>query len=102
MSKTKRIIFENKPIYLPFADADYGGDTMMKLETISNRFAKGQKAVLPKFAVAVYDVIMGAEVLATAHDKIVGQGGSPYWNNHRKGLDWFIKYFPEDYMTLLD
>ena len=42
-----------------------------------------------EFAVAVYDVIMGSEVLQD-------------WKTHRKGLDFFIKYFPKQYMVLLD
>jgi hypothetical protein len=45
--------------------------------------------MLPWFAVAVYDVIMGSEQMQD-------------WDNHRKGLDWFIKYFPKQYSVLLD
>ena len=45
--------------------------------------------MLPRFAVAIYDVIMGSEVLQD--DKTM-----------RKGLDFFIKYFPKQYMVLLD
>ena len=45
--------------------------------------------MLPRFAVAIYDVIMGSEMLQD--DKTM-----------RKGLDFFIKYFPKQYMVLLD
>jgi hypothetical protein len=40
-------------------------------------------------AVAVYDSIRGAEM--TGDYKTV-----------RKGLDWFRKFFPQEYMVLLD
>ena len=44
---------------------------------------------VPGYAAAVYDVIMGAEQFQQ-------------WETHRKGLDWFMKYFPKQYMVLLD
>ena len=95
----KTIKYNGKAIKLPFAvglsdDPTVEGD-------VANRFT-GERAALPEFAIAVYDVIMGSEQLATSHDRQVGEGGSPYWKDHRKGLDWFMKYFPKQYMTLLD
>ena len=48
-----------------------------------------ESVMLPRFAVAIYDVIMGSEMLQD-------------WKTHRKGLDFFIKYFPKQYMVLLD
>jgi len=99
--KQKRIVYKNKPIYLPFADADYGGDSINELETVTNPFS-GQSIAMPKFAVAVYDVIMGSQHIATRQDSIDGVGESPLWNDVRKGLDWFRKYFAEEYMVLLD
>jgi len=45
--------------------------------------------VIPWFAVAVYDAILGAE-----------QFGD--YDTVRKGLDWFKKYFASQYMVLLD
>jgi len=97
----KEITFENKKIKLPFADADYGGDEMLELETISNPFS-GQKAILPKFAVAVYDVTTGSNLLAEGYDRKHGTGTAPAWKDVRKGLDWFRKYFAAEYMVLLD
>jgi hypothetical protein len=44
---------------------------------------------VPGYAAAVYDVIMGAEAFQK-------------WDTQRKGLDWFMKYFPKQYMVLLD
>jgi len=99
--KQKRIIYKNKPIYLPFADADYGGDSINEMETVENPFS-GQSIAMPKFAVAVYDVTMGSNQLAELYDKKHGMGTSSYWKTVRKGLDWFRKYFAEEYMVLLD
>ena len=84
--KAKRIVYKNKPIYLPF-QVSLPEDPTVE-EEVSNRF-NGEKVKLPAFAVAVYDVIMGSEMLKQ-------------WDDHRKGLDWFIKYFPKEYMVLLD
>ena len=49
----------------------------------------GAIASLPWFAVAVYDMIKGAEVTED-------------YNLMQNGLSWFSKYFPNEYMTLLD
>ena len=83
----KTITYKNKIIKLPFPSADYGDEPLKEIE-VANRF-NGDKTTLPAFAVAVYDVIMGSEMLQD-------------WKSHRLGLDWFIKYFPKQYMVLLD
>jgi hypothetical protein len=57
-------------------------------ETIRNPFS-GEAVELCPEAVAVYDTIKGAEMLGE-------------YRTVRKGLDWFIKYFPREYMILLD
>ena len=85
--KTNTIKYNNKTIKLPFKDADYS-DEPLTMETVTNPFS-GESIAMPKFAVAVYDVIMGSEQMQD-------------WDNHRKGLDWFIKYFPKQYGVLLD
>ena len=72
----KEITYNNKVYKLPFAVSLPEDPTAE--EEISNRF-NGEKAKLPAFAVAVYDVIMGSEMLKQ-------------WDDHRKGLDWFIKF----------
>ena len=97
----KRIMYNNKPVYLPFADADYGGDSSHEMETVTNPFS-GQSIEMPKFAVAVYDVTMGSNLLAEGYDRKHGTGSSPTWKDVRKGLDWFRKYFAKEYMVLLD
>ena len=87
---TETIKWDNKEYKMPF-DADYTkqkADKFKELIIVRNRFGN-EPATLPWFAVAVYDVIMGSEQT---------QDG----DSHRKGLDWFIKYFPKQYMVLLD
>ena len=94
------ILYINKKIKLPFKDADYSDDPLA-METISNRFT-GESIAMPKFAVTVYDVTMGCNHLAELYDSKHGAGASPLWDDVRKGLDWFQKYFAAQYMVLLD
>jgi len=96
----KTIKYNNKTIKLPFKDADYS-DTPLEMETVSNPFS-GQSIAMPKFAVAVYDVTMGSNLIAERYDQAHGMGTSPDWDNVRKGLDWFRRYFAKEYMVLLD
>ena len=83
---TETIKYNNKEYKLPFDVAL--PDDPTATDTVKNRFG-GESCTLPAFAIAVYDVIMGSEQTQD-------------WNNHRKGLDWFIKYFPKQYSVLLD
>jgi len=83
----KEIKYKNKTIKLPFADADYGPDPLEEV-TIKNRFT-GQATTMPTFAAAVYDVIIGAEMLKQYDDV-------------RTGLDWFKQHFAKQYMVVLD
>ena len=78
--------YNGKQYPLPFLIAKETLKTNMV--TVKNRFG-GEETKLPEFAVAVYDVIIGSEITQD-------------WDSHRKGLDWFIKYFPKQYMVLLD
>ena len=57
-------------------------------EVVTNQFT-GKSVTLEPDAVAVYDLIMGSQLI----------------NNYkltRIGLDWFIKHYPKEYMVLLD
>ena len=96
----KTIKYNNKEYKLPFEDADYG-DNPLEMENVSNPFT-GETIAMPGFAIAVYDVIMGSQQMASIHDLQHGDGSSPVWNDVRKGLDWFRKYFAKEYMVLLD
>ena len=81
------IEYKGRKIKLPFKDANYTLDGDKEVE-VANRFS-GETVKLPSFAVAVYDVIIGAEQFKQ-------------YDTQRKGLDWFMKYFPKEYMVLLD
>jgi len=56
--------------------------------SVANRFT-GDRITIPPDAVAVYDTIIGAEIIRD-------------YNTMRKGLDWFIDNEPDAYMILLD
>ena len=84
-----QIKYENKTITIPkpFDECDFGKNPLEQI-SVANRFS-GEKTMLRNFAVAVYDVIMGSEMIQD--DETM-----------RKGLDFFIKNFPKQYMVLLD
>jgi hypothetical protein len=89
MTKTKPlhvINYEGKQYRIPF-DLDLQVDKG-KVIQVDNRFGFGSEK-LPWFAVAVYDLIMGAERFED-------------YNTMQAGLSWFRQYFPKEYMTLLD
>jgi hypothetical protein len=79
--------YNDKEYKIPF-DVNLTLDAQDKLIEVPNRFS-GATASLPWFAVAVYDLIIGAERLED-------------YDTMQKGLDWFAKHFPKEYMTLLD
>ena len=83
----KKIIVRGEQVEVPFEDADYRLDGDKDVE-IQNPFS-GQKATVPGYAAAVYDVIMGAQV-TNNYDLV------------QKGCDWFSRKFPKQYMVLLD
>ena len=95
----KTIKYNNKTIKLPFVGADYSNP--LEMETITNPFS-GESIAMPRFAVAVYDIIMGTQQIASNYDQVHGYGASPMWNDVRKGLNWFRQYFAKEYMVLLD
>ena len=55
---------------------------------VANPFS-GQKVMLEPIAVAVYDCIKGAEMLED-------------FDIVEKGIEWFQKHYPKEYMALLD
>jgi len=84
------IKWNNKEYKMPF-DADYSrqkDDSFKEEIIVKNRFSN-EPAMLPWFAVAVYDAIIGSEQMGD-------------YDTVRKGLDWFKKYFTKQYMVLLD
>ena len=83
----KKIMIRGKQVEVPFEDADYRLDGEKDVE-IQNPFS-GEKATVPGYAAAVYDVIKGAESLQQ-------------YETVQKGCDWFSRNFPKQYMVLLD
>lgn len=69
---------------MPFKDIVIGTES----ETITNPLS-GQSCLLSPEAVAVYDLCRGSELFGD-------------YKTVRKCLDWFRKYYPEEYMILLD
>jgi len=56
----------------------------------------GQKVTLQPTAIAVYDCIKGAEMMAE------GDFDDKHLDTVRKGIEWFQMYYPKEYMVLLD
>ena len=69
---------------LPFKNIFVGTEN----EIVTNPFS-GESVELTPEAVAVYDTIRGCEMFGD-------------YAGVRKGLDWFRKYYPSEYMVLLD
>ena len=57
---------------------------------VTNPFS-GDSVMLEPDEVAVYDVIMGSQLMK-----------KPNYDLVRKGIDWIIKHNPKAYMVLLD
>ena len=91
--ESMQINYNNKTYKIPepFDKCFFGSEPTKEL-TIHNRFSDEtfqQSCKLPSFAVAIYDTIIGAE--ASEDYKLM-----------QKGITWFQKNFPNQYMTLLD
>ena len=82
----KTIKYNDKEYKLPF-DVALPEDATAE-DTVRNRFG-GESCTLPAFAIAVYDVIIGSEMLGD-------------YQTVRDGLDWFSRNFTKEYMVLLD
>ena len=85
-------IQENQPAVPKGLDLMIGTEP----ELIANPYS-GEKVWLQPNAVAVYDLIKGAELTADPNN-----GDHPNWDLVRKGLDWFRKHYAKEYMVLLD
>ena len=72
----------------PFDECYFGSNPTKEL-TVMNPYSK-DSCKLPAFAVAIYDTIMGNDVLVFDEDISY------------KGKDWFQKNFVKQYYTLLD
>ena len=75
----------------PFNQCYFGAEPT-KMISVANRFndvGNYQACMLPAFAVAIYDTIIGAEQTED-------------WDLMQKGITWFQKNFTDEYMVLLD
>ena len=70
---------------VPFDCQIYPEKTKLRLQTGFT----GEETEMPGYAASVYDTIIGAEQF---------EG----YEIMRAGLDWFRKYFPKQYMVVLD
>ena len=86
MKVKQSVEYNGKRYNLPFLIARETLNT--KEVEVANRFS-GQKTTMPEFAAAVYDVIIGSEMLQD-------------YKTVRQGLDWFRKHFAKQYMVVLD
>ena len=82
--KKKIVNWHGKKITMPFDCSVYTEGSIV----IANRFS-GEKTKMPGYAASVYDTIIGAE-------RFEG------YEVMQAGLDWFRKYFPKQYMVVLD
>ena len=85
----KTIIYNKKKYTMPFG-LELPDDPLDQIADvkIKNRFS-GEETTMPAFAAAVYDVIIGSEMLGD-------------FQTVRKGLDWFKQHFAAQYMVVLD
>ena len=86
MKVKQSVEYNGKRYNLPFLIARETLNT--KEVEIANRFS-GEKTTMPEFAAAVYDTIIGSEMLGD-------------YDTVRKGLDWFRQHFAKQYMVVLD
>ena len=86
MKVKQSVEYNGKRYTLPFLVAKESLST--EEDTVKNRFG-GESCTLPAFAIAVYDVIIGSEMLGD-------------YKKVRRGLDWFSRNFTKQYMVLLD
>jgi len=86
MKVKQSVEYNGKRYTLPFLVAKESLST--EEDTVRNRFG-GESCTLPAFAIAVYDVIIGSEMLGD-------------YKTVRQGLDWFSRNFTKQYMVLLD
>ena len=98
MNRNDTIEYNGKKIKIPF-DIYCSREGATEFETVTNPFS-GVTVTLPKFAAAVYDVIKGAEVIMDQ------QPFTPMAQDSRKafekGMNFFQKYFTNEYYSLLD
>ena len=74
----------------------FNGELYEKGDVVRNRFS-GESYELTAEELSMYDFIMGANQLME-----MGMYAPKTVDDMRKGITWFQKYFPKQYMVLLD
>jgi len=97
-----QINYEKRKIKLPFVVKSHS----TAMVTRTNPFSGGS-IELPGFAACVYDYTVYLNHMAEKKDAETGEtpgfsNNQDEWQKVRNGLDWFRKYFPKQYMVLLD
>ena len=98
------VTYNNKKMKLPYTLT--AGETSTELVTRQNPFS-GQSIQLPEFAAVIYDKCLELNIAAERKDTATGQepGFSEHqndWQKVRDGINFFRRYFAEQYMVLLD
>ena len=70
----------------------FNGTIYKEGAVVQNRFGGGE-IELNNIELSMYDFVMGASIISEF-------GGTV--EDLRKGLDWFRKHYPKEYMVLLD
>ena len=100
----KEITYKNKKIKLPYELTE--GEATADMTTRTNPFS-GQSIDLPRFAAIKYDTVIDLNLKAERKDSATGQqpgfsDNQDDWQLVRNGINFFRKYFPKQYMVLLD
>ena len=76
----------------------FNGEVYTEGAEVQNRFG-GDSCYLNAEELSMYDFIMGCSMV---FETMPSKASNKIINEFHKGLNWFRKYNPEAYMTLLD
>ena len=102
--KKQIVEYKGKKMKIPYVLAEREMSTEMV--TRQNPFS-GQSIDLPRFAAEVYDTCVGLNHECEKLDRVTKQkpgfsDNQNEWQLVRDGIDFFRRYFAEEYMVLLD
>ena len=102
--KKQIVEYKGKKMKIPYVLAEREMTTEMV--TRQNPFS-GQSIDLPRFAAEVYDTCVGLNHECEKLDRVTKQkpgfsDNQNEWQLVRDGIDFFRRYFAEEYMVLLD
>ena len=102
--KKQIVEYKGKKMKIPYVLAEREMSTEMV--TRQNPFS-GESIDLPRFAAEVYDTCVGLNHECEKLDRVTKQkpgfsDNQNEWQLVRDGIDFFRRYFAEEYMVLLD